>query len=140
MNSIGSRTKPHVLLVDANTGFRQALSDVLLVYFTSIDVEEACNMSEALSKVECQRPNIVFIDLHLSGGSGLELTRDIKQVYKDIVIVILTIHNQLEYRLEAFRNGADFYISKGDDSCMEDILVRIEEEMTKQIKNTGKKK
>jgi len=126
MNSIGSRSKPQVLLVDANTGFRQALSDVLLAYFLSIDIEEASNMSEALCKVECLRPNIIFMDIQLPEENGLELPTKIKDINNEVVIAILTIHNQLEYRQEAFRKGADFFISKGDASCMEEILIRIE--------------
>jgi len=114
------------MLVDANVSFRQALSDVLLVYFPSISVEETGNVTEALSKVECLRPNIIFMDIQLPGENGLEFIKEIKQVYNDIVIAILTTNNLPEYRQQAFVNGANHYISKGDDSCMEEILTLIE--------------
>ena len=127
MISIGSRTKPQVLLVDANTGFRQALSDVLLAYFPSIDIEEASSMSEALCKVECLRPNIIFMDIQLPEENGLELPKKIKDVYNEVVIAILTTNNLSGHRQQASRYGADYYISKSNDSCMEEILVRIEE-------------
>jgi len=117
----------YTLLVDANASFRQALSDVLLVYFPLIDVEEAGDVTEALSKVECLRPNIVFMDTQLPGGSGLEISKKIRQMYDDIVIVILTTNNLPEHRQQAFENGASHFISKGDDSCMEEILTLIEE-------------
>ena len=127
MKSIGSRTKPHVLLVDANTGFRQALSDVLLAYFPSIDIEEACNMSEALCKVECLRPNIIFMDIQLPEENGLELPKKIKDVYNEVVIAILTNNNLPGCHQQASQYGADYYISKSNDFCMEEILIRIEE-------------
>lgn len=114
------------MLVDANVSFRQALSDVLLVYFPSMGVEEAGDVTEALSKVECLRPNIIFIDIQLPGGNGLEISKEIKQMYSDMVIVILTTDNLPEHRQQAFENGANHYISKGDDSCMEEILTLIE--------------
>ena len=123
----------YVLLVDNDASFRQALSDILLVYFPLIYVDEAGDEAEALSKMECLRPNIVFIEGYMSGGNGLELTKEIKRMCGEIVIVILTKNNQPEYRQEAFIKGADYYISKEDDSCMEDILVRIEETMTHQV-------
>lgn len=116
----------YTLLVDADVGFRQALSDVLLVYFPLIGIEEAGDATEALSKVECLRPNIVFMDIQLPGGTGLEISKEIKQMYNDIVIVILTSNNLPEYRQQAFQNGANHYISKGDDSSMEEILTLIE--------------
>ena len=127
MNSVGSRTKPYVLLIDANDGFRQALSDVLLAYFPSIYVDEACNMSEALSKVECLRPNIIFMDIQLPEDNELDFIKETRQVNNDTVIVILTTNNLPEYRPQFIENGANHYITKGDDSCMEEILVRIEE-------------
>jgi CheY-like chemotaxis protein len=119
----------YTLLVDANVSFRQALSDVLLVYFPLIDVEEAGDVTEALSKVECLRPNIVFMDIQLPGGNGLEISKKIRRMYNDIVIVILTANNLPEHRQQAFENGANHYISKGDDSCMEEILTLIEESL-----------
>jgi CheY-like chemotaxis protein len=119
----------YALLVDANAAFRQALSDVLLVYFPLIDIEEAGDVTGALSKVECLRPNIVFMDIQLPGGNGLEIPKNIRQIYNDIVIVILTANNLPEHRQRAFENGANHYISKGDDSCMEEILTLIEESL-----------
>ena len=116
----------YALLVDSSVSFRQALSDVLLVYFPSISVEETGNVTEALSKVECLRPNIIFMDIQLPGENGLEFIKEIKQVYNDIVIAILTTNNLPEHRQQAFENGANHYIKKGDDSSMEEILALIE--------------
>ena len=116
----------HTLLVDANVSFRKALADVLLVYFPMIDVEDVGNVTEALCKVECLHPNVVFMDIQLPGGYGLEVLKKIRQMYSDIVIVILTANNLPEHRQKAFDNGANHYISKKEDSCMEQILTLIE--------------
>ena len=126
------------MLVDANVSFRQALSDVLLVYFPLIGVEEAGDVTEALSKVECLRPNIIFMDIQLPGGNGLEISKEIKQMYNDIVIVILTTSNLPEHRQQAFENGANHYITKGDDSCMEEILTLIEGVLDSGVTHSAK--
>jgi CheY-like chemotaxis protein len=123
----------NALLVEDNVSFRQALSDVLLSYFPLIGIDEAGDGDEALRKVEYQRPDIIFMDIQLSGGNGLELTKEIRLVYDDVVIVILTSYGLPEYRQQAFRNGADCFLSKGDDSCMEDILARVEGAMSKRL-------
>ena len=125
----------NTLLVEDNVGFRQALSDVLLSYFPSISVDEASDGEEALSKVEYRRPNLIFMDIQLPGENGLGITRKIKQVYDDIVIIILTTNDLPEYRQQAFRNGADYFLSKGDDSCMENILARVEGAMVKELRH-----
>ena len=122
----------NTLLVEDNANFRQALSDVLFSYFPMIDVDEAGDGEDALSKVEYQRPNLIFMDVQLPGENGLEITKKIKLVYDDIVIVILTMHDLPEYRQEAFRNGADCFLSKGDNFFMEDILARVEGEMARE--------
>ena len=121
----------NTLLVEDNVSFRQALSDILIAYFPSIDVDEAGNGEEALSKVEYRRPDLIFMDVQLPGESGLEITRKIKRVYSDIVVVILTSHGLPEYRQQAFQNGADCFLLKEDDACMDNILARIEWEITR---------
>ena len=122
----------NALLVEDNVSFRQALSDVLLSYFPSIGIDEAGDGDEALRKVEYLRPDIIFMDIQLHGGNGLEVTKEIRLVYDDIVIVILTSYGLPEYRQQAFRNGADCFLSKGDDTCMEDILARVEGTMSRR--------
>jgi CheY-like chemotaxis protein len=121
----------NTLLVEDNVCYRQALSDVLLSYFPLLNVEEAGDGEEALSKVEYRRPQLIFMDIQLPGENGLGVTRKIKQVYDDIEIVILTTNDLPEYRQQAFRNGADDFLSKGDDACMENILARVEDAMAR---------
>jgi len=121
------------LLVEDNVNFRQALSDILLSYFPLIGVDEVGNGEDALGRVEYLHPDLIFMDIQLPGENGLEVTRKIRLVYTDIVIVILTSYDQPEYRQQAFRNGADCFLSKGDDTCMEDILARVEGAMSRVI-------
>jgi CheY-like chemotaxis protein len=121
----------NTLLVEDNVSFRQALSDTLISYFPSIDVDEAGDGEEALSKVEYQRPDLIFMDVQLPGENGLEVTKKIKRVYSDIVIVILTSYGLPEYRQQAIRYGADCFLLKEDDSCIDDILARVEREIAR---------
>ena len=122
----------NTLLVEDNADFRHALSDILLSYFPLMGVEEASDGEEALGKVKHQRPDLIFMDIQLPGANGLEVTRQIKRVDADIVIVILTSYGLPEYRQQAFRNGADCFLSKGDDSCMKDVLARVEGAMSRK--------
>lgn len=123
----------YTLLFDADASFRKALADVLLVYFPLIDVEDVGDETEAMCKVECLRLSIVFMDTQLPVGNGLEILKRIRQMYNDMVIVILTANNKPEHLQQAFENGADHYISKKEDSCMEEILTMIEETLDNRM-------
>jgi len=122
----------NTLLVEDNFSYRQTLSDLLLLHFPLIGVDEASDGEEALSKVEYRRPDLIFMDIQLPGENGLGVTKKIKRVYNDIVIVILTT-NYLpeEYRQQAFRDGADYFLSKEDDFCTENILTRVDVAMAR---------
>jgi two-component system response regulator MprA len=96
------------------------------LHFPLISVDEAGDGMEALNKVEYQRPDLIFMDTQLPGENGLDVTKEIKRVYNEIVIVILTSNNLPENRLQAFQNGADYFLSKDDDFCMENILARVD--------------
>ena len=121
----------NTLLVEDNASYRQTLSDVLLLHFPSIGIDEASDGWEALCKVEYHRPDLIFMDIHLPGASGLDITKEIKRVYNGIVIVILSSNGQQEYRQQAYRNGADYFISKDDAYCMESILTRVDVALAK---------
>jgi len=114
------------LLVDGNVCYRQTLSDVLLLHFPSIGVDEADTGEEALSKVAYQRPDLVFMDICLPEENGLQVSKEIKRVYSGIVVVILTGNDQPEYRQQAFRNGVDQFLSKQDNDCIEKILAQVD--------------
>jgi CheY-like chemotaxis protein len=121
----------NTLLVEDDISYRQTLSDILLLHFPLIGVDEAGDGKEALTKVEYLRPDLIFMDIHLPGKNGLDVTREIKRVYNDIVIVILTRSGLPEYRQQAYRNGADYFLSKEDDYCLEDILTRVDIALTR---------
>ena len=76
-------------------------------------------------------PVLIFMDTQHSGENGLDVTKEIKRVYNKIVIVILTSNNLPENRLQAFQNGADYFLSKEDDFCMENIFARVDVAMSR---------
>jgi len=116
----------NTLLVEDDVCYRKTLSDVLLLHFPLIGIDEASDGREALNKVEYLRPDLIFMDIHLPGENGIDVTKRIKRMYGDIVIVILSANNLPEYRQQAFRNGADYFLSKEDDFCTENILTRVD--------------
>jgi len=102
-----------ILIVEDHQDFRESLKDVLTARLPDASVEEAAEGNEVLPKVEARPPHVIFMDINVPGENGLELTRRIKQVYPQIVIVILTSYDLPEYREAAYRYGANYFLAKG---------------------------
>ena len=124
----------NILLVEDNSSFRQTLAESLLAHCATMSIQEAGSGEDALIKAEELCPDMVFMDINLPGENGLEATRKMKIRYQHTRIVILTSHDIPEYRQQAFRNGADYFISKADDSCLRRVIARVEKALAE--KNT----
>jgi CheY-like chemotaxis protein len=113
-----------VLIVEDSTLFRQLLKRTLHNRFSSIEIYEAADGEEALQKIESLRPNLIFMDIGLPGENGLELTKQVKARYPNIIVIILTGYDLPEYR-EFSSQYADYFFSK-DSSTTENIFTLVE--------------
>jgi DNA-binding NarL/FixJ family response regulator len=118
-----------VLIFEDDTTFRKMLKSILLSRFPSMNVKEASEGTGALRKIGTDRTEIIFIDIRLPGENGLVLTRKIKELYPDIIIIILTNHDLPEYREVAHQSGAEYFLSKGSTKPGE--IVELVESLTK---------
>jgi two-component system, NarL family, response regulator NreC len=102
-----------VLIVDDHSVFRKGLR-MLLATDQSIDViGEAGTAQEALELLAETQPDVISLDIGLPDRSGLELLKVIKQQYPQVRVLILTMHDDLEYTQAALAYGADSYVAKG---------------------------
>jgi DNA-binding NarL/FixJ family response regulator len=108
----GVKTMPSVLIVEDNEFFRTSFREILKMHLPSLSIEESADGVEAMQRILAERPDIVFMDIHLPGANGLHLTREIKWNYPEIVIGIFTSYNLPEYRQTAFQYGADYFFIK----------------------------
>jgi len=104
--------KFRILIVDDYGPFRQTLKEALQMSFSTIAIDEAVDGDEALQKVDAVPPDLIFMDIRLPGENGLELTKKIKAVHPNIIIVILTSYDVPEYREAAHQYGADRFLAK----------------------------
>lgn len=114
-----------VLIVEDSTFYRESLILTLRERYGSIEIDGAGDGEGALQKVETLHPNLIFMDIRLPGGSGLELTRKIKTSSPETIIIILTSYDLPEYREAANRYRADYFFPKGS-TAIEDIFRLVE--------------
>jgi DNA-binding NarL/FixJ family response regulator len=104
--------KPRLLIVDDNSMLRATTRSILELKFPALRVLEAADGKEALSQIQYHLPDLILMDIRLPGENGLKLTRKIKDLYPEIVVIIFTSYDLPEYRKAAFENGAEFFLSK----------------------------
>jgi DNA-binding NarL/FixJ family response regulator len=87
-------------------------------------VGEAGDGREALRLVEAHHPDIVLMDIAMSGLNGLEATTRITKEYPDVRVIILSMHASEEYVLQALRAGAVGYLLKDAGTAELELAIR----------------
>jgi len=101
-----------VLVVDDHAVVREGIRHVLSEDAGFNVVAEAANGAEALTLAETRRPDVVVLDINMPSESGLEVAARLKGVLPRVRILILSMHDQSEYVLQAVRAGANGYVLK----------------------------
>lgn len=100
------------MLAEDHTIVRQALK-VLLESDPAFEiVGEAVDGLETMILVEKLLPDVLLVDLMMPGLNGLEVTRQVSQRFPEVRILVLSMHADEEYVLEALKNGAAGYVLK----------------------------
>ncbi len=104
--------KFRILIVDDNAFFRKALMEKLQKSFPEVAINELAEGGESLREIEAFLPDLIFMDIRLSGESGLELTKKIKAAHPNIIIIIMTSYDLFEYRDAASQYGVNRFLAK----------------------------
>jgi two-component system response regulator NreC len=105
-------SKTTVVLADDHAIVRQGLRAVLEAASEFNVVGEAADGLQVLDVVEQMRPNVLVLDLMMPGLNGLEITRQVRIRCPQTRVVILSMHADEAYVMEALRNGAAGYVLK----------------------------
>ncbi|MBT2303262.1 response regulator transcription factor [Variovorax paradoxus] len=114
-----------VLIVEDNAAYRQSLHQLLAERFPAMQIDEAVDGEDALRQALSLCFGLIFMDIRLPQGKGLDLTKAIKVAFPTSVVCVISTHGMLEYREAAFRNGADHFMVKGESTGAE-ILGLVE--------------
>lgn len=106
-----------VMLVDDHVLMREGIKQ-LLEFDGSIEViAEASDGEECLSKIKGCNPQVILLDINMPKMNGIEVLEEIKRQKLDVKVLILTVHNEVEYLLKAVDIGVDGYILKESESA-----------------------
>ena len=114
-----------VIIVDDHPIVRQGF--VLLInQEDDLDViGEAEDAPGALSLIRDKKPDLALVDLSLKNSNGLELIKDLKIIHPELLILVVSLHDEDVYAERALRAGAKGFIMKAE--ATDNVMVAIRE-------------
>lgn len=114
-----------VVLADDHNIVRQGLRTLLDAQPDISVVGEASDGADATQLVERLQPNVLVVDVMMSGMNGIEVARYVKKLSPKTCVVVLSMYADEGYVVEALRAGAKAYVLK--DSIADDLLRAMRE-------------
>lgn len=103
-----------VLIIDDEEKLRTLLARIISL--EGYEVLQAGDCKSGLKRLEQEDIDAVLCDVKLPDGNGVELTGKIKEMYPAIEVILLTAYGNIADGVQAIKNGAFDYITKGDDN------------------------
>lgn len=105
-----------VMIADDHSMVREGLKQLLELDGDILITGEASDGVECLKLLEESLPQVLLLDINMPNMNGLEVLEKIKEKKIDTKVIILTVHNEVEYLLKAVEIGIDGYMLKDSDS------------------------
>jgi DNA-binding NarL/FixJ family response regulator len=107
-----SKARIRVIIADDHAVVRQGIRHVLEEIPGLQIVAEAADGAEVLRLVEVHETDLLLLDISMPEKTGLEVARELRAEGSEVGILVLSMHDNPEYVLEAVRVGADGYVLK----------------------------
>jgi len=120
-----------VFIVEDHPVFRKGLAQILNREPDLRVCGAAENAEEALPLILEKKPAVVLVDLSLPGKNGLDLIRELRQVNREIRVLVISMHDEALYADRVLRAGGDGYIMKQEDP--EEIVHAIHDVLAGHI-------
>lgn len=114
-----------VMIADDHSLIREGLRQLLEFDGSIKVVGEASNGEECLNKLEEFNPEVLLLDINMPEKNGIDVLKQMKADQSQIRVLILTVHNELEYLISAVDIGVDGYILKDSESSELKKAIRV---------------
>lgn len=138
----------NIMITDDHAMIREGLKNLLELDGDIRVVEEASDGEECILKLRKNIPDVLLLDINMPVMNGLEVLERIKEIGLRVKVLVLTVHNEVEYLLRAVDLGingyllkdsdfdilrkAVFAVSKGDTYIQEELMPLLESKMTQR--------
>jgi two-component system, NarL family, response regulator DevR len=115
-----------VFIADDNVPFRSRLASILGGIQGIEIVGEAGDVQETVKAIRHKNADVLILDIHMPGGSGLDVLAAAKAARRAPIVIMLTVGPRSEYQTESYLLGADYFFEKSSElRRMGNLLKRI---------------
>jgi two-component system invasion response regulator UvrY len=104
--------KIKILIADDHAIVREGLKQIVAEEKDILVAGEAENSGKLMELLEKEKWSLVVLDINMPGKSGLEALKDVKRLYPDLPVLILSMFSEDQYGLRAIKAGASGYLKK----------------------------
>ena len=108
--------KIRVMIADDHALMREGIKQLLEFDGTIEVIEEAGDGVECLKKLRTTAPDVLLLDINMPYKNGIEVLEEIHEKNIAVKVLILTVHNEVEYLVKAVDIGVDGYLLKDSES------------------------
>jgi two-component system, NarL family, invasion response regulator UvrY len=112
-----------VLIVDDHHIVREGLERIISFENDIKVVGKSVNAAEAIRFLAGQKVDVVILDISMPGRSGMDIIQDLKKIRSEVKIIMLSMHQEEQFAMRAFKSGASGYLTK--EMAPEEIVKAI---------------
>lgn len=107
-----------IMITDDHSMIREGLKNLLELDGDIKVIAEAVDGQDCLSKLETVQPDVLLLDINMPVMNGLEVLKNLKVRRNKVKVLILTVHNEVEYLMKAVEIGINGYVLKDSESAV----------------------
>lgn len=107
-----------VMIADDHSMVREGIKQLLELDGDIVVSSEASNGRQCIDLLDEQRTDVLLLDINMPNMNGLQVLQHLRENKRKIKVLILTIHNEVEYLMRAVEIGVDGYVLKDSDSSV----------------------
>ena len=116
--------KTQIFIVDDHAMFRDGLRQLIDREADLVVCGDAAEATSALEEITRLKPDLVIVDISLSGESGIDLIRTIKDQHEELPVLVVSMHEESLYAERALHAGALGYVMKQEPAKVLKAAIR----------------
>jgi two-component system, NarL family, invasion response regulator UvrY len=112
-----------ILIADDHSLIRKGLVQILSEK-SNTDVIEASDSKEVFQQLKKFDVRALVLDISLPGKNGIEILKDVKAIYPNVAVLMLSVYPEDQYGIRSLKSGASGYLTK--DSAPENLIEAID--------------